>query len=168
MFLGECCVPPLPYTFPFLQSPILGCCHFSSQPHIFLHKILHQGAKWSNGAVSNAFPGEQGGLRHYTGTIGPVITLIDLCHVMSYNLGLWMLWLLQYHDMTMAIIKKYEWILNVFESRSWEARPGSAIAVLKIQKWTTMRCRNWEYKKCNFYTKVMWSYVLFQTEEYFM
>ena len=59
-------------------------------------KGRQSGAKWSNGAVSNAFPGEQGGLRHFTGTIGPVITLIDLCHVMSY-----MVWLdvvaLHYH-----------------------------------------------------------------------
>ena len=50
MFLEECCMPLLPYTFPLFQSSILGCCHFSSQPHIFLHKILHQGAKWSDGS----------------------------------------------------------------------------------------------------------------------
>ena len=53
--------------------------------------------QWSNGAVSNAFPGEQGGLRHFSGqTIGPVITLIDLCHVMSYK-GVVVVVALQYH-----------------------------------------------------------------------
>ena len=75
---------------------------------------------------------------------------------MSYNLGLWMLWLLQYHDMTMAIIKKYEGVLNVFESRSWEAK------VDHLEVWEL------RIQEMQFYTKVMWSYVLFQTEEYFM
>lgn len=56
--------------------------------------------------------------------------------------------------------------LNLEVEKLGEPKPSNA--VLKIQKWTTMRCGNWESKKCNFYTKVMWSYVLFQTEEYFM
>ena len=41
-----------------------------------------------HGAVSNAFPGKQGGLRHYTGTIGPVITPV-LTGVMACLGGCW-------------------------------------------------------------------------------